>query len=224
MPGSNTTLYAKWSINQYTISFEENGGSVVTDITADFATSVTAPSIPSKEGYTFGGWYVDAGFTEAYTFTTMPASNITLYAKWSINQYTISFEENGGSVVTDITADFATSVTQPSIPSKEGYTFAGWYSDALLTQAYTFTTMPASNITVYAKWSANFTLLYQISGSEAFVIGISIDNDYSGSISLTIPNTYTPENSSKNYLVTTITSSSFVSTSHDPQPSCLAMQ
>ena len=153
MPAENVSLYAKWTINQYTISFEENGGSAVADITQDYGTSVSAPTAPTKTGHTFGGWYSDAGLTTAYTFSTMPAENITLYAKWTINQYTISFEENGGSAVANITQNYGTSVSAPTDPTRTGYTFGGWYSDAGLMTAYTFSTMPAENITLYAKWT-----------------------------------------------------------------------
>jgi uncharacterized repeat protein (TIGR02543 family) len=143
-------IYAKWSINQYTISFEENNRSLVENVTQDYGTTVNEPSV-DREGYTFGGWYLDSSFTTEYTFTTMPSEDITVYAKWSINQYTISFEENNGSVVEDITQDYATTVNEPSI-EREGYSLSGWYLDSEFTQPYTFRTMPAENITLYAKW------------------------------------------------------------------------
>lgn len=152
---ANTTLYVKWQINQYTISFNSNGGSAVTAITQNYGTTVTQPSNPTKTGYTFAGWYSDSGLTNAYTFSTMPAENITLYAKWTINQYTLSFEENGGSTVTDITQNYATSVSAPTPPNKTGYSFGGWYTDVGLTTTYTFSTMPAYNQTIYAKWNIN---------------------------------------------------------------------
>jgi uncharacterized repeat protein (TIGR02543 family) len=152
MPAKNTIVYAKWTINQYTISFNEDGGSAVTDITQNFETNVSIPTAPTKTGYTFNGWYSDVELTTTYTFTTMPAQSITLYAKWTINQYTISFNEDGGSAVTDITQDYGTNVSEPNAPTKEGYTFGGWYSDVELTQSYVFASMPAENIEVYAKW------------------------------------------------------------------------
>jgi uncharacterized repeat protein (TIGR02543 family) len=154
MPAQNITLYAKWTLNNYTITFEENGGSAVLDITQGYNTAVVAPTAPTKTGYTFAGWYSDSALTTAYTFGTMPAQNITLYAKWTLNNYTITFEENGGSAVLDITQGYNTAVVAPTAPTKTGYTFAGWYSDSALTTAYTFSTMPAQNITLYAKWDA----------------------------------------------------------------------
>src|SRR3989339_409956 len=189
MPAQNITLYAKWTIIQYTITFEESGGSAVLDITQDFNTAVTAPNNPTKEGYTFGGWYSDAALTTAYTFTVMPAQNITLYAKWTIIQYTITFEENGGSAVLDITQDFNTAVTAPNNPTKEGYTFGGWYSDAALTTAYTFTVMPAQNITLYAKWTIiQYTITFEESGGSAV---LDITQDFNTAV--TAPNNPTKE-------------------------------
>ena len=156
MPATNITLYAKWNaIVPTTITFNTNGGSAVAAITQNPGTLVVAPLAPTKMGNTFAGWYSDSALTTAYTFTTMPASNITLYAKWTVNSYTITFNSNGGSSVTPITQNYGTAVTVPTIPTKTGHTFNGWYSDSALTTAYTFTTMPANNITLYAKWTAN---------------------------------------------------------------------
>ena len=167
MPAQNITLYAKWTLNNYTITFETNGGSLVTAIEQGFGTTVTSPTPPTKEGYTFDGWYSDIGLTTAYTFTTMPAQNITLYAKWTLNNYTITFEVNGGSLVTDITQGYNSSVTAPTPPTKEGYTFGGWYSDIGLNTAYAFTTMPAQNITLYAKWTLNnYTISFEENGGS----------------------------------------------------------
>jgi uncharacterized repeat protein (TIGR02543 family) len=222
----NIALYAKFEINEYTISFDSNEGSAVEAITQDYATEVVAPADPTRDGYTFAGWFSDEALTEAYTFTTMPADDITLYAKWTINtytityslnggvngdnpvdytietatitladasrvgytfigwydnaaltgdavetivlgsfgnialyakfeinEYTISFDSNEGSAVEAITQDYATEVVAPADPTRDGYTFAGWFSDEALTEAYTFTTMPADDLTLYAKWN-----------------------------------------------------------------------
>ena len=143
MPSSNTTVYARWSINKYTVDFVENGGSTVEDITQDYATEVVEPADPTRTGHTFTGWYLDEACTEKYEFSTMPSKNVTLYAGWSINEYTISFVENGGSEVKDIIQKYQSVVLQPANPTKVGYTFLGWYKDAELTEAYDFTTMPA---------------------------------------------------------------------------------
>ncbi|QIK57066.1 LPXTG cell wall anchor domain-containing protein [Erysipelothrix sp. HDW6A] len=160
---SNITLYAKWNEVLYTVSFESNGGSTVqpiTDITKD--STITSPTNPSKVGYTFAGWYTDVALTTAWNFDTdTVTSNITLYAKWNevtipVETYTVSFVSNGGTAVlpiTDVTK--GSTIASPANPSKGGYTFAGWYTDAAFTTAWNFVTdTVTSNITLYAKWSA----------------------------------------------------------------------
>lgn len=156
---ADLTLYAKWTVNSYTISFVMDGGSEVTALSQDFATAVTAPADPTKTGYTFGGWYTEAELTTPYVFSTMPASNISLYAKWTKNQYTITFEPNGGSAVTAITQEFGSAVTAPAIPTKAGITFDGWFSDIALTTPYAFLVMPGENTTLYAKWTVKINFV-----------------------------------------------------------------
>ncbi|MCK7486332.1 MAG: InlB B-repeat-containing protein [Bacillus subtilis] len=168
-------------INSYTITFNSNGGNAVGSITQNYNTAVSAPANPTKTGYTFAGWYSDAGLTSAYTFATMSAENITLYAKWTINSYTITFNSNGGSAIGSITQNYSTAVTQPSDPTKTGYTFAGWYSDAGLTNAYTFTTMPGQNFTLYAKWTINsYTITFNSNGGSVVT---SITQNYATGVS-----------------------------------------
>ena len=158
MPAANITLYAKWTVNEYTISFEENGGSAVTNITQDYGTAVSAPADPTKEGYTFTGWYSDEELTSAYTFATMPAANITLYAKWTVNEYTITFDSDGGSSVDSITQAYGSAVTAPADPNRTGYTFAGWNPSIPAT-------MPAENLTLTAQWTANtYTVTFDGNG------------------------------------------------------------
>ena len=138
MPADNITVKAQWEINQYTITFDTNGGSEIAPITQDYGTEITAPDNPTRKGYTFKGW--DKEIPE-----TMPAENITVKAQWEINQYTIAFVTNGGSEIAPITQDYGTEITAPDNPTREGYTFIGW--DKAIP-----TTMPAENITVTAQW------------------------------------------------------------------------
>ena len=139
--GATKTLYAKW-----------------TD------TSVTLPT-PTKTGYTFGGWYSNEGLTasvgnagDAYT----PSADITLYAKWGINQYTMSFDTNGGipATIDPITQDYGTEIIAPADPTREGYTFVGW--DKAIPAK-----MPAENMTITAQWTPiNYAITYELDGGE----------------------------------------------------------
>ena len=134
----NITLYAKWAANTYTITFDTAGGSEIAPITQDYGTVITAPEAPTREGYTFIGWDKEIP-------TTMPAENMTVTAQWEINQYTITFDTNGGSEIAPITQDYGTAITAPADPTREGYTFIGWDMEIP-------TTMPAENITLKARW------------------------------------------------------------------------
>ena len=134
----NKEYWAKWEINQYTIAFDTNGGSEIAPITQDYGTEITAPDNPTRKGYTFKGW--DKEIPE-----TMPAENITVKAQWEINQYTITFDTNGGSEIAPITQDYGTEITAPDNPTRKGYTFKGW--DKEIPE-----TMPAENITITARW------------------------------------------------------------------------
>ena len=138
MPAENITVKAQWEINQYTITFDTNGGSEIAPITQDYGTEITAPDNPTRKGYTFKGW--DKEIPEA-----MPAENITVKAQWEINQYTITFDTNGGSEIAPITQDYGTEITAPDNPTRKGYTFKGW--DKEIPE-----TMPAENITITARW------------------------------------------------------------------------
>ena len=134
----NITLYAKWAANTYTITFDTAGGSEIAPITQDYGTVITAPEAPTREGYTFIGWDKEIP-------TTMPAENMTVTAQWEINQYTITFDTNGGSEIAPITQDYGTAITAPANPTREGYTFIGWDMEIPKT-------MPAENITLKARW------------------------------------------------------------------------
>ena len=134
----NMTLTAKWTANSYTITFDTDGGSKIDPITQDYGTQITAPADPTREGYTFIGW-------DKAIPATMPAENMIITAKWKVNQYTITFDTDGGSEIAPITQDYGTQITAPADPTREGYQFNGWDK--------TFpTTMPAENLTITALW------------------------------------------------------------------------
>ena len=153
MPAENITVKAQWEINQYTITFDTNGGSEIAPITQDYGTEITAPANPTRKGYTFKGW--DKEIPE-----TMPAENITVKAQWEINQYTITFDTNGGSEIAPITQDYGTEITAPANPTRKGYTFKGW--DKEIPE-----TMPAENITVKAQWEINqYTITFDTNGGS----------------------------------------------------------
>ena len=149
----NKEYWAKWEINQYTITFDTNGGSEIAPITQDYGTEITAPDNPTRKGYTFKGW--DKEIPE-----TMPAENITVKAQWEINHYTITFDTKGGSEIAPITQDYGTEITAPDNPTRKGYTFKGWDKEIPKT-------MPSENITVKAQWEINqYTIAFDTNGGS----------------------------------------------------------
>ena len=141
MPAEDMTITARWTVNQYTITFKpENGGQDIV-IKQDYGTAITAPANPTKTGYTFAGW-------DKTIPSTMPAGDMAITARWQLNRYTITFDTAGGSEVPSITQDYGTAITAPANPTKTGYTFAGW--DKTIP-----TTMPAGDMTITARWTEN---------------------------------------------------------------------
>lgn len=131
-------------IGAYTVTFQSEGGSeVASQIRAN--APAARPADPTKEGYTFIGWY--NGESE-WDFEAPVTADLTLTAKWQVNQYTITFKpENGGQDIV-IKQDYGTAITAPANPTKTGYTFAGW--DKTIP-----TTMPAGDMTITARWTEN---------------------------------------------------------------------
>ena len=166
MPAENMTVKAQWEINQYAITFDTNGGSEIAPITQDYGTAITAPADPTRKGYTFKGWDKEIP-------KTMPAENITVKAQWEINQYAITFDTNGGSEIAPITQDYGTAITAPADPTRKGYTFKGW--DKEIPE-----TMPAENMTVKAQWEINqYTITFDTNGGSEIA---PITQDYGTAI------------------------------------------
>jgi uncharacterized repeat protein (TIGR02543 family) len=185
IPAQNLNVYAKWTINQYSITFMTNGGSDIQSQTNDFNSTLNVPNA-TKVGHSFEGWFTDLELTLAFALTTMPAENVALYAKWAINQYTITFNTNGGNTIPSITGNYGDTVTKPDDPTKEGYIFSDWYTDAELTQLTTVVNaIPAENLAFYAKWTINqYSITFNTNGGNSIQ---TQTNDFNSTLS--VPNT-----------------------------------
>lgn len=150
-------------------------------------TSVTIPAsvteigkltAPTVEGYTFDGWYADAAHTTEFDFSTPITGDTTIYAKWTANDYYVSFFTEHGDPPTSQNVKYNGTATDPGKLSEEGYTFDGWYTDDNYSTKFDFTKPITSNTTVYAKWEKNAPVLpdtYALNVSGAFVYVDGVD-------------------------------------------------
>ena len=167
MPDHAVTFTAQWQINTYDITWNADGVITTTKDVA-YGTVITLPDAPTKEGYTFAGW---EGYTEGMT---MPDNAVTFTAKWTVNQYTITFNTDGGTAIAPITQDYNTVVTAPAAPTRIGYTFAGWDQEIPAT-------MPAEDLTITAIWNATiYNIHFWVDQDDAEPFG-SINPCYYGS-------------------------------------------
>lgn len=150
-------------------------------------TSVTIPAsvteigkltAPTVEGYTFDGWYADADYTTEFDFSTPITGDTKIYAKWTANDYYVSFVTEHGAPPTSQNVKYNGTATDPGKLTAEGYTFIGWYTDETYTKEFDFTKPITSNTTVYAKWEKNAPVLpdtYALNVSGAFVYVDGVD-------------------------------------------------
>ncbi|EAC3453306.1 LPXTG cell wall anchor domain-containing protein [Listeria monocytogenes] len=166
MPANPVTLYARFTMNNYIATFNNDG--TTTTQTVDYQEALTEPTEPTKDGYTFEGWYdAQTGGTK-WNFATnkMPANNITLYARYSVKSYTATFDKEG--TTTTQTANYDSLLTEPAAPTKDGYTFDGWYDAETGGTKWNFATnkMPAKNVTLYARFTVkSYTATFDKDGT-----------------------------------------------------------
>ena len=171
---SDLDVYGEWSVNSYTVTLNAAGGSNGTgSVTATYGSSMPSATMPTRTGYTFGGFYTgqNGGGTQYYTAGGASAkawdiaSATTLYAKWTGNQYTVTLDNNGGTGgLSSVTATYGSAMPAITLPTRTGYTFKGYYTTKVPSQGVQFynsngTSARAWNIadgrTLYAYWTPN---------------------------------------------------------------------
>ncbi|WP_145150152.1 leucine-rich repeat protein [Paenibacillus xylanexedens] len=151
------------------VSFDSNGGNPVAVTQATYGQTIVPPTQPTKDDFSFEGWYIDSVYSLPWSFDTdIVTGDITLYAKWTssvttaskvtnkedpISALTVSFDSRGGSPVLDTIARLNQAIAPPTQPSKSGFSFDGWYIDSALSLPWNFSSDTVSrDITLYAKW------------------------------------------------------------------------
>lgn len=162
----NITLIGKWKVKKHNVTFK-NGDDVKTEV-VEYGQKVTEPKSPEKEGHKFLGWYNNE---KLFDFDSEIKNNITLEAKWEINEYTVTFHTAIETMIASQKVKYGFTVKKPEVElKKEGYTFKGWLNDGV---EFDFDTPIKGNINLEAKWEINkYTLTFKnIDGTYNIVNG-----------------------------------------------------
>ncbi|MCQ2052265.1 MAG: InlB B-repeat-containing protein, partial [Bacteroidaceae bacterium] len=176
-PSSNITVYAHWKVNQYKVTLNAKGGTGGTaEVTATYGANMPTATMPTKTGYTFGGYYDGDNGTGTQYYTAAGASArtwnkaeaATLYAKWTANTYKVTLDAKGGTGGTaEVTATYGANMPTATMPTKTGYNFGGYYDGENGTGTQYYTAAGASakawnkaeTATLYAHWTAKTTMV-----------------------------------------------------------------
>lgn len=172
-------LVATWEKSKYTVKFVSDHGSFA-DQTIEYGKPIDTGNltVPEVEGYTFDGWYTDDTYSTKFDFTKPITGDTTVYAKWTANDYEVSFITEHGDAPASQNVKYNGTATDPGKLTEEGYTFIGWYTDDTYSTEFDFTQPITGNTTVYAKWEKNAPVLpdtYELNVSGAFVYVDGVD-------------------------------------------------
>ena len=165
------TFYAKWEAASYNVTLNTNAGTINSGNVGSYTYGVgaTLPTDVTKDGYDFGGWYTDEDCTdgsEATAIGTAETGEKVFYAKWTPHSYSITYNLNGGTNAGTNPANYTIESETITLadPSKTGYNFSGWYTDASFTEASKVTEIAQGTTgdqAFYAKWEAvNYAITY----------------------------------------------------------------
>ncbi len=151
---------------EYTVIFEVDHGTPIAPITTS---RIDKEPQTTRDGYTFAGWYKDGGFVKKAVFPYEVTEDQTLYAKWEKNKYTVRFDTDGGTYVSDM---IVSVIDRSPETTKDGYEFEGWYTDKTFSNKISFPYEVTEDLTLYAKWTQ--------SGSEKIVFSVDANGVLTG--------------------------------------------
>jgi len=175
LPACNRDVYDNLfdPVNQYTVTFDSQGGTAVSAQTVDYGTTISQPPDPVLTGFTFAGWFAEPGCTTPWLFGSGKVEgDTTLYARWTINQYTVAFDPQGGSAIAPQTVSHNGTAADPGAPARTGYTFGGWFQEAGCVTQWVFAIDTVTeNRTLYAQWTINTYTLAYTAGANGSLTG-----------------------------------------------------
>ena len=148
-------LYAQWILNRYTLTYDSNGGTSCSSKVLNYNDNFDLSCSPTKTGYTFNGWYTDKTNGTKVTTANRIQQNTTIYAHWTLNTYTLTYDSNGGTSCSSKVLNYNDNFDLSCSPTKNGYTFNGWYTDKTNGTKVTTSNRIQQNTTIYAHWTSN---------------------------------------------------------------------
>ena len=179
MPANDLRFTAVWEkveapVQTFTVTFVTGGGTYVPPLRITEGETIGTMPVTEREGHTFTGWFTDAGCIYGYDFSTPVTSDLTLYAGWSVNTYTVAFDFDDGSEPRVFEVEFGAEIPVPQAPARDGYEFVGW--DPVVPA-----TMPAHDLSFTAVWQESetpvqtFTAIFDFAdGSEPRVFEVEL--------------------------------------------------
>jgi uncharacterized repeat protein (TIGR02543 family) len=175
---SDLTLYATWTPITLVVTYNSQGGSAVSNGTTTYnGKIIAAPTQPSRSGYSFLGWFTSysGGSAIAFEYTHEQTANFTLYAQWSANTLTITYDsQSGSSISSGSTTTGGSIASSPGTPTRSGYVFNGWFvaTTGGSQISFPYAHNQTANFTLYAQWSvASLTITYDSQGGSAISAG-----------------------------------------------------
>ena len=152
------------------VTFDSQGGSPIGAQTVKLGGTASEPVAPTKDGFKFVRWTTDVAGIQPYDFNSGVTAPVTLYAQWAV-AHKVTFDSTGGSAVDTQLVGDGEKASAPANPTRTGYTFAGWRTDATGGAAYDFNATPVTgDVTLYAQWtrtSHQWTIKFDLNGGAA---------------------------------------------------------
>ena len=168
---ADKVYFARWQMVDATIQFNTNGGSEIPDTITNIRTGFVLPEPPSKPFNTFAGWFVDAALTQPFDLNQYNYLSTTLYAKWTIDTYSVTYVSSTFGSNTIVIIDHGSTISVPLVPTHESYfVFDGWYADEACTQTFNFNEGVTQDTSIYAKW-------IDLRPNQAFIQSLNALND-----------------------------------------------
>jgi uncharacterized repeat protein (TIGR02543 family) len=167
-PDDTIDIWAKFTIDTFDVDFVVGNGDTIDPQTVDYYGTVERPDAdPVRDHYTFGGWYADGNFETPYDFDSPVVADLTIYAKWIVDTFAVTFETGAGAAIDNQSVDWNTALKKPTDPIYDGHHVVAWYTDDEFENEYDFETLVTGDLTLWADYAINiYTVSFQTFGGS----------------------------------------------------------